>query len=252
MNINNLVFQLLENKQNISDFPLHKSIVEINNCIDSIIKKIDNDLKDLNNINLRAIVSKLLYLTSGRIGNIKSIRNHDTYGIHNLKNKHINIVKDNYAIISYIGKKQVPQKHIIKDKLTIKVLSKLLHRNNNPEDYVFSVTKIKPASPLGIYLYLNKIGFPGTPHRFRKYNSTMLFVKYITAELKNNDNIKKAYNESVLKVSQELGNTPAVCISSYIDPIAATYFFDKYDIKYPKSLENAFHNIHKQDPDGDE
>lgn len=180
---------------------------------------------------LAALVLKVIDETAGRIGNAKSEREEETNGIYNLKVKNLkaSVKRNNITmVLSYIGKKGVPQSHKLENVETMLAIAQLIE-GRKPEDYIFSSTGEKPVSPSTISKYLKALGWDkdAGPHMFRKVWAASIFNDFAIKgllELKKSGQLteklaKERFQKATEEVAKKLGQTEKnTSVKSYIDP----------------------------------
>lgn len=180
-----------------------------------------------------ALVLSIIDITAGRIGNPKSEKQENpTYGIHNLKAKHLKIVNDK-AILTYIGKGAKSQKHTITDPKIVNILRDR-KKKRKPEQYLFNVKpENKPVSPATIRKYLKDVGWQeANPHIFRKYHANKIFSEILEQDFKTKKSALTAFINKVEEIANMLGNTKAVAVSAYTSPTLIHSFFVKNDFDF--------------------
>lgn len=244
-------------------FTKARAIVDV---IEDVRITITQDMKkgDWNPRCLAALVSRVIDLTSARIGNRGSEAS-GVFGIHNLQVKHLKFLEKGGLRIAYLGKRKIPHKHIITDPLTVRIIKALIE-GRKPSDFVFSTNGKIPVSVVTVNKYLKSIGFPGTAHTWRKYHANTIFQEAIKrgydehAELMKASMKKKGFEPTepdtlaifkaaVDEVAETLQNTASVCIRSYIDANLMMNVFVADSKKPPKSVENAFKARKDLNPD---
>lgn len=217
----------------------------IEDCRAQFIEDMDNtDFK----IQMYATLARLADLTCGRIGNAGSEKI-GTYGLHNLLVKHIT-VKEGKATLEYVGKDHQDQKHVVTDPKMVEKIKKLV-RGKKKLDYVFSKDGAKKVSPKNINVYLDRIGFPSTFHKFRKYHASRKFTEFKEAAKgkTQKSNVVTKFNKVVEEIANMLGNTPAVVVKSYIDPELTAQYFKEQGVEPPKSVKTALSKSHLAEDD---
>lgn len=188
---------------------------------------------------IAALVTAILDETAGRIGNTGESEKNGVYGIHNLLSKHVTI-RDGKAILSYNGKKNVHQRHIIEEPKIVKALT-YLKSIRKPSQYIFSVNGSRPVSSSYINNYLKDLGFPDTAHGFRKYHANRIFNEVINSNLAAiKRNPLKVFDKAVDEVAKKLGHQPSNSIKSYIDNDLIRDYFDRTGATPPKIVKRLF------------
>lgn len=204
---------------------------------------------------LAALVMKVISETAGRIGNAGSVNEAETFGIHNLQVRHVASRKAG-ILLKYIGKKGVPQEHIVRDPISISCIKKLVEGRKKTQ-YVFSKDGEKPVSPTSIVEYLKSTGFPASPHMFRKIWAAKIFneegLKKIPNRKITEKEAKEIFNKAAEAVAKKLGQTEKnTSIKSYIDPLLMMTFWKRVGYKMPKNVQTAYDKIAEQNPNSDE
>jgi DNA topoisomerase IB len=73
--------------------------------------------------------------------------------------------------------------------------------------------------------YLKEFDENLTSKDLRTWVANILFVKYVVVSKKKNE--KNPIKSAIIRVSQQLHNTPAVCKKNYIDAKVIKYIEDK-------------------------
>jgi DNA topoisomerase I len=164
-----------------------------------------------------------------RIGTEDYAEQNQTYGLATIHKRH---VKLNGQIITFdypakSGKRLIQS---VVDPEVIDVVAALRRRRNGgPELLAYKEGgHWVDVKSLDINLYLKEItGGDFTAKDFRTWNATVLAAVGVAVSgnvAKSQTGRKRAISRAVQEVSRYLGNTPAVCRSSYIDP----RIFDRY------------------------
>ncbi|MCG2420274.1 DNA topoisomerase IB [Aequorivita sp. F47161] len=207
--------------------------------------------RKLNREKAMATMLRLLEAAFFRPGNEAYSKENDTYGLTTLRSKHLTI-KGDEIIFSYNGKSGKEQeKHIVDKKLAHIVqqmdtlqgyeLFKYIDENN-------TIVNIK-SDDLNNYIH-EVMGDEFTAKDFRTWAGTMIAAIALdelgVVAKEDQELLDKNIKEAVNRVSETLGNTPAVARNSYIDPrIIEDYtqgrtlkFFEKEINKLLKNTES--------------
>lgn len=188
-----------------------KELPKLYNDIDKNLEK-----KRINKEVLISLVIKIIMHCNFRVGNIKYLKDNDSYGITTIKRNHIKIKNDNNIEIDFIGKKQVRNKCNINDNNIYELLKKLYNNKDNNESIFFykniNITSIDINNFLKTYN--NKI----TAKMFRTLKANITLINEIEKYPinKNINNRKKLIRDIVKKVAIDLHHTPSICSKSYI------------------------------------
>ena len=207
----------------------HQTLLHINKLIPKIYAKIDKDLleiKNNKNINLKnrniALILKIMGKCNFRIGNKIYEDKYGSTGMTTLRKEHISF-KNDKIYIDFIGKKQVQNTCIFKDKNIERIL-KNLYKSKNA--YMFSYNDNNILKDIHI-----------TNKDLRMWNANYLFIYFLKNNIQEDNTIpkKKLIKLSLEKTALFMHNTPSVCKSSYISKEI-----------YNKLLENdAYYNLLK-------
>jgi DNA topoisomerase I len=188
-----------------------------------------------------ALIFRILNKTHSRIGNDHFAEENNTYGLTTLLKKHLSITGDTISL-SFVGKKSIKQQFIFTDKICSIALKEL---KNIPGDRLFKTKNQDPITSNDINDYLKNImGDDFTAKDFRTYAANDLFLKFILQKEipVNITQTKRTINECYDEVAEELGNTRAVCRTSYVMPIISEKYMEnptEFVSKKP-SLEDIF------------
>lgn len=229
--------------------------------VDVFIQRMENYIltKREKLIRNKASITLLLLLTGARIGNKKSIgqtcnlkynsnfgKQVDAYGISTLKWKHIILEKPNIIKLNYIGKKQVEQNYVIKNNILYDYLTEINYENL--EENVFG-----DISNLDIRKFINKyVSKKVLIKDLRTIKSNTIFAEQFN-KIKNNQKPKnkkefiKEFNDILLVVAEQLGNTPNVCKKRYCSiTLQDSFLKDRSEFlseKVLKSIKKQFNKI---------
>ena len=176
----------------------------------SLIRRVRHDMKTSED----AVVLYLIAKTGFRIGsNAETRAAVKAFGASTLKCSHVNI-DGNKLIFDFIGKKGIRVNKILRDGF---LAANIAGRCNVSHD-----KKIFRTTDDQIRTYLKSIskGSEFTVKDFRTYLGTLTaFRKIKTMPLPQSDREMKRYKKEVAKtVGQELGNSPAIALKSYVSP----------------------------------
>ena len=164
-----------------------------------------------------------------RIGTEGYAEQNQTYGLATMQKKHVRL-KDNVIHFDYVAKSGKRRIHRLVDPAILDVVSALKRRRGGgPELLAYKEggtwTDVKSAD---INLYIKEItGEEFTAKDFRTWNATVLaaVAMAMSGEAATSKTARKrAITRATQEVARYLGNTPAVCRASYIDPRV----FDRY------------------------
>ncbi|MGM8886364.1 DNA topoisomerase IB [Psychrobacter sp. 1U2] len=217
----------------------------------------DLEAETLSHDNVLAAVVKLLETTLIRIGNSRYAKLNKSYGLSTLRSKHVSETENGLAF-DFVGKSAKAHHIELQDERLINIVQAcselpgyqiFKYLDDNGDKCVVDSADIneylrlhlcedgKAASDCVSRLYSAK--------DFRTWMASVLAASYLYDELQNGNGEEilasapdsqlrqTLVTEMVKDVAEELGNTPSVCRSSYINPVIiekflAGEFFDAY------------------------
>lgn len=216
--------------------------------------QVEQDLEatPLSRANVLAAVVKLLETTLIRIGNSRYAKLNKSYGLSTLRSKHVSQTDTGLAF-DFVGKSANAHHIELQDERLIEIIQacselpgyqifKYLDENGDKQ--------VVDSSDINEYLRTHTCinGSSGKMYSakdFRTWMASVLAASHLYDELQTSDGKailasapdsaerQQLVTDMVKMVAEELGNTPAVCRSSYINPIIierflAGEFFESY------------------------
>ncbi len=183
-----------------------------------------------------AIVVALLGGTLVRVGNDHYAETNNSFGLTTLRNRHIEFLKGGRARISFRGKAGKDHEIVLDDAR----LTRLVRRIQQlPGQQLFQYQdddgKPQPVASGTVNDYLREaMGADFTAKDFRTWGGTISALRLLADEPvprkddgSLNQRVANALRNTVIdRVAKRLGNTPAVCRKSYIDPGVFTAWED--------------------------
>ncbi|MEO8649181.1 MAG: DNA topoisomerase IB [Acidobacteriota bacterium] len=170
-----------------------------------------------------AIMVRLINSLYFRVGTDKSAHRYKTYGITTLQNRHLEIRKKGTLIFDYVGKSHIKHRKVMVDDELAALMKELkaLGGSRKLFHYLDGDGKARPVKPADVNSYLKTAtGDEFSSKDFRTWGGSLLAAVEL-AELgkaEQEKEIKRNIVTAVRSVAGQLGNTPAVCRSSYIHP----------------------------------
>jgi len=188
--------------------------------------------RGLNRDRVLATAIRLLDLGAFRIGSEQYEEENGTFGLATLKRSHVS-VRGERTFFSYTAKGGIEREVEITDRPTATVVRQLLERPADAgEDLLAYQTEDgvwRDVVSSEINAYLKEVsGAEITAKDFRTWTATVLMAAAL-AEARppaSRTARKKTISAAYKKVSEQLGNTPAVCKASYVDPRVVDRFED--------------------------
>jgi DNA topoisomerase-1 len=169
-----------------------------------------------------ATIVRLMLRGYFRVGSERYAEENKTFGIATLQKRHLAIEGDD-LIFRYPGKHSIAQRTVVADTPLVEVMREILELpGKRLFRYADEDGKVKNVTARDVNAYIKEIaGDEYSSKDFRTWGGTVRAAS-ILADLGPAKSRKEAEKAVVLAcklVSSELGNTPAVCRSSYIHPV---------------------------------
>lgn len=186
-----------------------------------------------------ACAVKLLDLGFFRIGGEKYAEENESYGVATIRREHVS-VKSGEVVFDFPAKSGQRRVQSIRDSAVREAIEPMRRRRSDPEDLLAyredgSWHDVRSDDVNG-YIQ-EKLGDGSSAKDFRTWHGTVLAAVELAAgpTPKSRGATKTAIDAAVRRVAEALGNTPAVCRSSYIDPRVLDRFRDGVTIRLPDS-----------------
>jgi len=189
-----------------------------------------------------AICVQLMQKTLIRVGNEAYAQLYGSYGLSTLRNKHAKI-NGNVLRLQFVGKKGVKQEVALNDKNLAKMVKRCMEIPGQDLFQYYSAGEVRKSIDSGmINNYIREItGSDFTAKDFRTWGGTLEALRQLALCAGNveEERPKKKIITEVLKcVAGKLGNTPAVCKSSYVYPLLITAYENNELEKFMKKMNN--------------
>jgi DNA topoisomerase-1 len=171
-----------------------------------------------------ALAVRLLDRGFFRIGSEEYALENESYGLATMRKEHVTVSDDGTMVFDYPAKSgQRRHQGVIDDRVRGIVRALKRRRGGGPELLAYKVgrrwTDVKAAD---INAYLKEAtGGDFSAKDFRTWNATVLAAVALAVSGEAHPTRtarKRAETRAIKEVAQYLGNTPAVCRASYIDP----------------------------------
>jgi DNA topoisomerase-1 len=212
------------------DAEKHERVLEIAQQLpdvrDAVVAAIGG--KGLTRERVLATAVRLLDLGAFRVGSEQYAEDNGTYGLATLLREHVR-VRGERVFFSYTAKGGIDRELELTDRPTASVVRELLARPEDTGEELLGYWVDEPGgggtwhdvTSSEVNAYLKEIsGAEITAKDFRTWNATVLMAATL-AEARppaSRTARKKTVRAAYLRVSEQLGNTPAVCRASYVDP----------------------------------
>lgn len=225
-------------------------LLEFGKVLPQVRKRILKDLrrKEFDEQKVLAICMQVMLKTLIRVGNESYKQLYGSHGLTTLSNKHVKI-SGNQLILNFKGKKGVQQNVNLNDKTLAKLVKKCMDIPGQDLFQYYTEGKEHRSIDSGkINSYIKEItGSDFTAKDFRTWGGTLEALRKLARCCANvDDKPKKKIIVEVLDcVASKLGNTRAVCKSSYVYPLLLEAFENDQLGKYLKKVNtnNSVSNI---------
>lgn len=174
-----------------------------------------------------AVAFRLLDLGFFRVGGEEYAEEHGTYGLATLRREHVRFEGD-AVVFDYLAKGSKQRVQAVVDPQVRHILSGLVRRKDSSPELLAYREGRNARGPWrdvrspDINDYVREaLGMPATAKDFRTWHATVLMAVGLAvsvAAVPKPTAQRRAISRAVQEVATYLGNTPAVCRASYIDP----------------------------------
>ncbi|WP_409331414.1 DNA topoisomerase IB [Trujillonella humicola] len=208
------------------DAAKHQRVLEIAHQLPDVRDEVVNALRGrgLGRERVLACAVRLLDLGAFRVGSEQYAEDNGTYGLATLRREHVS-VRGERTFYSYTAKGGLEREVEITDKPTADVVRALLRRPEGTGEellaYRLEDGTWHDVTSSEINAYLKEIsGAEITAKDFRTWTATVLMAAQLAeaSPPRSRTGRKKVVSSAYKAVSEQLGNTPAVCKASYVDP----------------------------------
>ncbi len=194
-------------------------------ALPALRRRVAEDLaeEDLTRERVLACATRLLDLGFFRIGTEGYAEENQTYGLATIHRKHVRLLGDGAVTFDYTSKSGKRRIQSVVDPEVYAVIEALKRRRGGkPELLAYrDGRRWVDVRSTDINAYVKEAtGGEFTAKDFRTWNATVLaaMALAVSARTSSESARKRAVTRAVKEVSHYLGNTPAVCRSSYVDP----------------------------------
>ncbi|HTK39251.1 MAG TPA: DNA topoisomerase IB [Patescibacteria group bacterium] len=170
---------------------------------------------------VNALIVKLMDETYFRIGNETYAKAHETYGITTMRSKHLDITTSSVTF-DFTGKSGKQHHKTISDRRVARLVKQL---DDMPGyelfRYIDADNQQRQVRSSDVNEYIKRhMGDDFSAKDFRTWGGTLLASMLLTQNPRGTTEAerKKHVTSCIKSVAKELGNTPAVTRSSYVDP----------------------------------
>jgi DNA topoisomerase I len=179
----------------------------------------DLDTRGLGRQRTLALGVRLLDIGCFRVGNAEYAEEHETFGVATLRIEHVSVGKD-HVDFAYTAKGSIARTLTVSDPEVRRAISSLVRRRS-PAENLLSWKRAGTWVDVNEYIKAHA-GESFSAKDFRTWSATVLAAVELARRKDDADSSmqrqRKAVNAAIKEVAHHLGNTPAVCRSSYRDP----------------------------------
>jgi DNA topoisomerase-1 len=186
-----------------------------------------------------ACAVRLLDLGFFRVGSEVYAEENESFGLATVRREHVTIGKSE-VVFDFPAKSNQRRIQSIRDAAARRAIAEMHKRRSGPDDLLAyrqgKEWRDVRSDEINEYIH-EHIGDRFTAKNFRTWHGTVLAAVELAGKKKPSSEAaaKRAIKRAVDQVSEALGNTPAVCRASYIDPRVLDRYRDGVTIKPPTS-----------------
>lgn len=199
-----------------------RRVVEFGEALPSLRRRVRADLQGSDLRRQRVLASMVRLIDQGffRIGNDKSAQSESTYGLSTIRGSHVKVEGD-AVLFDYVGKWKKKHERVIKDPDVAAIVAHL-KKSQGPELFKFAQNgRLVDVKDRHVNDYIQAaIGKDFTAKDFRTWAGTLLCSIALAMQGQGTSKAerKRRVRKAIVATAEQLGNTPAVCRSSYICP----------------------------------
>jgi DNA topoisomerase-1 len=199
-----------------------KRVVEFGEALPALRRRVRADLHGDSLERARVLAAMVRLIDQGffRIGNDKSAEAESTFGLSTIRGSHVK-VDGGDVLFDYVGKWKKKQKRAVRDKDVAAIVA-TLKKTQGAELFKFTQNgRLVDVKDRHVNDYIQSIiGKDFTAKDFRTWAGTLLcsIALAMQGQGTSKTDRKRRVRKAVVATAEQLGNTPAVCRSSYICP----------------------------------
>lgn len=178
-----------------------------------------------------ACTFRLLDLGFFRVGGEDYAEENGTFGLSTLRREHVRVGGDGRMTFEYVAKSGLHRSVVLHDRAAHAVVAALA-RGRAPQDHLFrhrTGRGWRDVTSTDVNDYVRERLGDASAKDFRTWHATVLAAVALAVSLRTVTSPtarRGAVSRAMTEVSSYLGNTPAVCRASYVDPRLVDLFHD--------------------------
>lgn len=221
------------------DAAKHDRVLEVAERLPAARARVSSDLAQRGFSRSRVLAASFRLLDLGffRVGSESYAEDNGTYGLATMRREHVTVHRDT-IVFDYIAKSSKHRVQAVVDESVRRVVAGLLRRDGPGEEllaYRDQSGGWRDVRSSDINDYVREaLGVDASAKDFRTWHATVLMAVALAVSTEVPASAtarKRAVARGVKEVSEYLGNTPAVCRSSYIDPRVIDLYDDGITVR---------------------
>jgi DNA topoisomerase-1 len=201
-------------------------MLEFGKALPRLRRTTDRHLRKREPTRERVLAGAVRLLDRGffRIDGENYAEENDTYGLATMQKRHVRLEPDNVIVFDYVAKGGQQRVQSVVDPQVYKLVAELKRRRGGSPDLLAYKERGRWRDVLSVDVnaYIKEVaGEDFTAKDFRTWTATVLAAVGVAVSGRaaaSPTARRRAVTRAVQEVSHYLGNTPAVCRASYIDP----------------------------------
>ena len=207
-----------------------RRVVEFGEALPALRRRVRADLQrpDLERDRVLAAIVRLIDQGFFRVGNDKSARSEATYGLTTIRSRHVKL-RGPVLQFDYVGKWRKEHSRAIEDADAATVVAECKRMKRDELFAFLHHGKVHDVKDRHVNEYIQSIiGQTFTAKDFRTWAGTLLcsITLAMQGESSTKTERKRNVRKAVEATAEQLGNTPAVCRTSYICPRLIDEYMD--------------------------
>ena len=244
----------------------HLKVLQVGERLPAMRRRWARDLRrdGLDRDRVLAAAARLLDLGLFRVGGEEYAEENNTYGLATLRREHVTIRRGR-LVFDYPAKGGLRRQEVVEDRRVAGVVIALRRRRDDPNPELFAYRagdSWNDVKSVTVNDYLREVsGLDMSAKDFRTWHATVLMAAVLAREPvpASRRGRDRTVRSGYVEVSEALGNTPAVCKASYVDPRVVELYHDGTVIALPPArrsddamrtaLEREVLDLLRVDPD---